>query len=242
MLEIEDLHVHYGSIPALRGISLFIPRGEVVALLGSNGAGKSTTLKTISGLLKPKQGTMRLNGERIDGLPPYAVVQKGVSHVPEGRRIFNRMTVRENLEMGAYTRRDGEIARDMERVFELFPRLAERCNQVAGTLSGGEQQMLAIGRALMSNPSLLLMDEPSLGLAPRLVEMIFRVIEEIRSRGTTIFLVEQNALMALSVARMAYVLETGQIVGSGEAAVLLRDPKVRQAYLGEPPESAENPG
>jgi len=241
MLEVEDLHVHYGSIPALRGVSLIIPRGEVVALLGSNGAGKSTTLKTISGLLKPKQGIIRLNGERIDGLPPNTVVQKGVSHVPEGRRIFNRMTVRENLEMGAYTRRDGEIIRDMERVFELFPRLAERRSQIAGTLSGGEQQMLAIGRALMSNPALLLMDEPSLGLAPRMVEMIFAVIEEIRSRGTTIFLVEQNALMALSVARMAYVLETGQIVGAGESAELLRDPKVRQAYLGELPESVEKP-
>jgi branched-chain amino acid transport system ATP-binding protein len=233
VLEIEDLHVSYGEIPALKGVALQVRRGEIVTLLGNNGAGKSTTLKTISGLLIPRQGRVVLEGQPLVGIPPHDVVLRGIAHVPEGRRIFNRLTVRENLTMGAYLRRDDRIAADMDRVYKLFPVLKERISQVAGTLSGGEQQMLAIGRALMANPRLLLLDEPSMGLSPVLVERIFGTIVDINQQGTTILLVEQNAAMALAIAQRGYVLETGRIVLSGSAEGLSANPEVRRAYLGE---------
>jgi branched-chain amino acid transport system ATP-binding protein len=233
MLHLEALEVYYGEIRALRGIALDVDAGEIVALLGNNGAGKSTTLKTVSGLLRPRRGTISLEGEPLAGIPPHDIVHKGIAHVPEGRRIFNRLSVRENLMMGAYLRNDGRIDADLERVFSLFPRLQERVTQVAGTLSGGEQQMLAIGRALMANPRLLLLDEPSMGLAPVLVEQIFATITDINRQGTTILLVEQNAAMALSIAHRGYVLETGTIVLAGSAAELADNADVRRAYLGE---------
>jgi branched-chain amino acid transport system ATP-binding protein len=233
LLRLEDVHVAYGEIPALKGISMEVRAGEIVTLLGNNGAGKTTTLRTISGLLVPTRGTLTLEGEPLGGVPAHDVVLRGIAHVPEGRRIFNRLTVHENLVMGAYTRKDDGIAGDLDRVFTLFPRLLERVTQVAGTLSGGEQQMLAIGRALMARPRLLLLDEPSMGLAPVLVEQIFDTVRDINKLGTTILLVEQNAAMALSVAQRGYVIETGAIVLSGTAAELADNPEVRRAYLGE---------
>jgi branched-chain amino acid transport system ATP-binding protein len=233
VLEVADLHVYYGEIHALKGASLSVGAGEIVALLGPNGAGKTTTLKTISGLLAPRSGAVTLEGRSLAGVPPHAIVQRGLAHVPEGRKIFNRLTVADNLEMGAYVRRDGEIQQDMERVFALFPRLLERRGQVAGTLSGGEQQMLAIGRALMARPRLLLLDEPSMGLAPVLVEQIFETIRDINRQGTPILLVEQNAAMALTIAQRGYVLETGRVVLAGSAPELAENEEVRRAYLGE---------
>jgi branched-chain amino acid transport system ATP-binding protein len=233
MLEVRDLHVYYGEIHALKGISFDVTEGEIVTLLGNNGAGKSTTLKTLSGLLSPRRGEVLLDGGSLVSAPPHGVVQRGITHVPEGRRIFNRLSVRENLEMGAYTRTDRDIAGDMENVFAIFPRLKERRTQVAGTLSGGEQQMLAIGRALMAKPRLLLLDEPSMGLAPVLVEQIFETVVTINRRGVTVLLVEQNAAMALSIARRGYVLETGRIALQGSAVELAGNPEVRRAYLGE---------
>lgn len=233
-LQVENVNTYYGNIHALKGISLNVNDGEVVTLIGSNGAGKSTTLKTISGILKPRTGHVIFDGRRIDELPPDEVVAIGVAQSPEGRRIFSRMTVIENLEMGAYARRDrGNLARDMERVFELFPRLKERRSQKGGTMSGGEQQMLAIGRALMSGPKVLLLDEPSMGLSPILVETIFQVIRDINKQGTTILLVEQNALMALQVANRGYVLQTGTIVMEDQSENLMKSELVRKAYLGE---------
>ena len=233
MLRVESLDVAYGEIQALRGVALQVGRGEIVTILGNNGAGKTTTLKTISGLLRPVAGTITLEDESLVGVPAHAIVARGVAHVPEGRRIFNRLTVRENLTMGAYLRSDAGITADLDRVFALFPRLAERITQVAGTLSGGEQQMLAIGRALMANPRLLLLDEPSMGLAPVLVEQIFDTISDINRQGMTILLVEQNAAMALSIAHRGYVLETGSIALEGTAAQLADNADVRRAYLGE---------
>ncbi|PYM91244.1 MAG: ABC transporter ATP-binding protein [Candidatus Rokuibacteriota bacterium] len=233
MLRVQSIDVAYGEIRALKGVGLEVGRGEIVTLLGNNGAGKTTTLKTISGLLHPTQGSITLEDESLVGVPPHAIVARGVAHVPEGRRIFNRLTVRENLVMGAYLRSDGGITGDLDRVFALFPRLAERIAQVAGTLSGGEQQMLAIGRALMASPRLLLLDEPSMGLAPVLVEQIFDTITDINRQGMTILLVEQNAAMALSIAHRGYVLETGSIVLAGTAAELADNSDVRRAYLGE---------
>lgn len=233
MLVLQDINVYYGAIHALKGISLEVNKGEIVTLIGSNGAGKSTSLKTISGLLRPKQGKLSFNGTDITTVPPQEIVAKGISQVPEGRRVFANMTVTENLELGAYLRKDkAEIKKDMQYVYELFPRLNERRNQLSGTLSGGEQQMLAMGRALMSRPKLLLLDEPSMGLAPILVKQIFTIIEEINKTGTTILLVEQNAHMALSIAHRAYVLETGRIVLSGAANELAESEEVRKAYLG----------
>ena len=233
MLKVEALDVSYGEIRALKGVGLEVGQGEIVTILGNNGAGKTTTLKTISGLLHPTRGTITLENQSLVDVPPHAIVAKGVAHVPEGRRIFNRLTVRENLTMGAYLRSDSRVAGDLERVFGLFPRLAERITQVAGTLSGGEQQMLAIGRALMANPRLLLLDEPSMGLAPVLVEQIFDTIIDINRQGMTILLVEQNASMALSIAHRGYVLETGSIALTGTAAELSDNADVRRAYLGE---------
>jgi branched-chain amino acid transport system ATP-binding protein len=233
LLSVEDVHTYYGNIHALRGVSLTVDQGEIVTLIGSNGAGKSTLLRTISGLIRPRQGVVRLQEQRLDALDPHQIVALGVCQSPEGRRIFPRMSVLENLEMGAFSRRDTGIAGDMDRVFTLFPRLKERTTQIAGTLSGGEQQMLAMGRALMSRPKLLLLDEPSMGLAPILVETIFGVVREINQQGTTILLVEQNALMALSVASRGYVLQTGQIVLQDTAAALQQNETVRKAYLGE---------
>ena len=233
MLEIEDLHVYYGEIHALKGVSLRVAQGEIVALLGNNGAGKTTTLKTISGLLKPRQGRVLLEGRPIHQLPPHEIVARGVAQSPEGRKIFNRLTVTENLEMGAYLRSDSAVREDVDRVFELFPRLRERRLQVAGTLSGGEQQMLAMGRALMARPRILLLDEPSMGLAPILVEQIFETVSDINRQGTTILLVEQNASIALSVAHRGYVLETGNIALTGAAVELSEHPDVQRAYLGE---------
>ena len=233
MLSVEDLHVYYGEIHALKGVSLSVGEGEIVALLGPNGAGKTTTVKTISGLLVPRRGRVTLEDAPLTGHPPHEIVYKGVAHVPEGRKIFNRLTVAENLEMGAYSRADGGISEDLERVFNLFPRLKERLTQVAGTLSGGEQQMLAIGRAMMARPRVLLLDEPSMGLAPVVVEQIFETIVDINRRGTTILLVEQNAAMALGIARRGYVLETGVIALTGTAAELANNADVRRAYLGE---------
>ena len=233
MLRVESLDVAYGEIQALRAVALQVGRGEIVTILGNNGAGKTTTLKTISGLLRPTAGTITLEDAPLVGVPAHAIVARGVAHVPEGRRIFNRLTVRENLTMGAYLRSDAGIAADLDRVFALFPRLAERVTQVAGTLSGGEQQMLAIGRALMANPRVLLLDEPSMGLAPVLVEQIFDKISDINRQGMTILLVEQNAAMALSIAHRGYVLETGSIALEGTAAQLSDNADVRRAYLGE---------
>jgi len=233
MLEVENLHVYYGEIHALKGISVRVAEGEIVALLGNNGAGKTTTLKTISGLLRPRRGRVLLEGRPLHELAPHEIVARGVAQSPEGRKIFNRLTVTENLEMGAYLRTDGAIREDMDRVFDLFPRLRERRLQVSGTLSGGEQQMLAMGRALMARPRILLLDEPSMGLAPILVEQIFDTVSDINRQGTTILLVEQNAAIALSVAHRAYVLETGTIALSGAAAALAEHPDVQRAYLGE---------
>jgi branched-chain amino acid transport system ATP-binding protein len=234
LLEVNDIHTYYGAIHALKGISAHVDEGEIVTLIGANGAGKSTLLNTISGILRPRQGTIVLEGEPIHELPPHDIVARGVSQAPEGRRVFGRLNVTENLEMGAFARKDKEgIRREMERVFVLFPRLKERARQVAGTLSGGEQQMLAIGRSLMANPRLILLDEPSMGLAPILVEAIFDTIREINAQGTTVLLVEQNALMALSVAKRGYVLETGDIVLHDSADALRENEMVRKAYLGE---------
>jgi branched-chain amino acid transport system ATP-binding protein len=233
MLRLDGLDVYYGEIHALRGVALEVREREIVALLGNNGAGKSTTLKTVSGLLRPRRGTVSFEEASLTGVPPHDIVARGIAHVPEGRRIFNRLSVRENLAMGAYLRNDHRVTGDIDRVFDLFPRLKERIAQVAGTLSGGEQQMLAIGRALMANPRLLLLDEPSMGLAPVLVEQIFSTIDSINRQGTTILLVEQNAAMALSIAHRGYVLETGTIVLSGSAAELAGNADVRRAYLGE---------
>jgi len=233
MLTVENVHTYYGNIHALKGINLTIEKGEIVTLIGGNGAGKTTTLRTIAGLLKPREGSVTLNDEDLIKYKAHEVVYKGVSMVPEGRGVFARMSVHENLEMGAFIKSDRQaIARNVERVFELFPRLKERRTQLAGTLSGGEQQMLATGRALMADPSLLLMDEPSMGLAPVLVELIFDTIQQINKEGTTILLVEQNALMALSIAHRGYVLQTGEIVTSDTAANLKEDPMVQKAYLG----------
>ena len=234
LLEVQDMHSYYGSIHALRGVSLTVEEGEVVTLIGSNGAGKTTTLRSINGVLPARQGKVVFDGEEIQGVPAHDMIKKGIAQSPEGRKIFPRMTVRENLEMGAYHRNDRDgIRTDMDRVFELFPRLQERIKQEAGTMSGGEQQMLAIGRALMSSPKLLLLDEPSMGLAPVLVERIFDIIKEINAQGTTILLVEQNANVALEIATRGYVLESGNIVNAAPAEKLRQDPKVREAYLGE---------
>jgi branched-chain amino acid transport system ATP-binding protein len=233
MLKVTNVHTYYGNIHALKGISIDIEKGEIVTLIGGNGAGKTTTLRTISGLLIPREGSITLNGEDLLKYQAHEVVYKGVSMVPEGRGIFARLSVTENLEMGAYSRNSKkELIEDMERVFSLFPRLKERRSQVAGTLSGGEQQMLATGRALMARPTLLLMDEPSMGLAPVLVELIFDTIQRINQEGTTILLVEQNALMALSIAHRGYVLQTGEIVISDTAENLKSNPTVQKAYLG----------
>lgn len=233
LLEVHNLNVYYGAIHALQGISFHVEEGEIVTLIGANGAGKSTTLRTISGLLRTRTGYIRYKGRDITNTPAQEIVKMGISHVPEGRKIFAPLTVRENLLMGAYTRNDpNEIQRTMERVFASFPRLKERINQLGGTLSGGEQQMLAMGRGLMSHPTLLLLDEPSMGLSPILVEEIFRIIQEINQQGTSILLVEQNAHMALSIAHRAYVLETGRIVLSGTAKEVAENPMVKAAYLG----------
>ncbi len=233
LLKINDINVYYGAIHAIKGISLEVNEGEIVTLIGANGAGKSTTLRTISGLLKPKTGTIEFEGKNIAGIPAQNIVKDGISQVPEGRRVFAEMTVMENLELGAFIRKDKDgIAKDLKMVFERFPRLEERKNQDAGTLSGGEQQMLAMGRALMSRPRLLLLDEPSMGLAPLLIREIFSIIEDINKTGTTILLVEQNANMALSIANRAYVLETGRITLSGDAKELAASEDVRKAYLG----------
>jgi branched-chain amino acid transport system ATP-binding protein len=232
-LEVRDINTYYGNIHALQGVSIAVRDGEIVTLIGANGAGKSTTLRTISGILQPRQGQITLDGQQINGLPPHRIVELGVCQVPEGRRIFPRMTVLENLEMGAFARKDrGRLGADLDRVFELFPRLKERVGQKGGTLSGGEQQMLAIGRALMSRPKILLLDEPSMGLAPILVETIFRTVQEINQQGVTVLLVEQNALMALQVANRGYVLETGAIVLDDTAANLRENETVQKAYLG----------
>ncbi len=234
LLEVENIHSYYGHIHALRGVSLTVEEGEIVTLIGSNGAGKTTTLRSIHGILPPREGRIVFRGEEIQGVPAHSMIEKGISQSPEGRKIFHRMTVLENLEMGAYHRKDRtETEDDMTRVFDLFPRLKERVKQEAGTMSGGEQQMLAIGRSLMGRPTLLLLDEPSMGLAPVLVERIFQVIEGINKQGTTILLVEQNANVALEIATRGYVLETGTIVNAAPAEKLREDPKVREAYLGE---------
>lgn len=233
MLKVDDINVYYGNIQALKGVSLEINEGEIVTLIGANGAGKSTLLKAISGLLKPKQGDIVYLGQSIAGKAAQAIVKQGISHVPEGRRVFANMTVEENLELGAFLRNDKDgIRQDFEKVYELFPRLLERRKQLSGTLSGGEQQMLAMGRALMARPKLLLLDEPSMGLAPLLVKTIFKIIEEINQAGTTILLVEQNANMALSIASRAYVIETGRVVLSGTAEELNASDQVKMAYLG----------
>jgi branched-chain amino acid transport system ATP-binding protein len=232
LLEVEDIHTFYGNIEALKGISLEVQEGEIVTLIGSNGAGKSTTLRSISGLTPPRAGSIRFEGEEIGETPPQEIVRLGISQSPEGRHIFPRMTVRENLDLGAYLRRDNGVLADMERVYELFPRLQERETQTAGTLSGGEQQMLAIGRALMASPRLLLLDEPGMGLAPILVERIYETIREINRQGTTILLVEQNANFALEVSKRGYVLETGTVALSDRSDALRRNPEVQRAYLG----------
>ncbi len=233
MLTINDINVFYGAIHAIKGVSLEVNEGEIVTLIGANGAGKSTILRTISGLLKPKTGSIQFEGQEIAGMPAHEIVKTGISQVPEGRRIFAEMSVLENLELGAFTRKDKDgIKADMELVFERFPRLKERIGQLADTLSGGEQQMLAMGRALMSRPRLLLLDEPSMGLAPLLIKEIFAIIQDINKTGTTVLLVEQNANMALSIAHRAYVLETGRITLSGDAKELAASDEVRKAYLG----------
>ncbi len=232
LLKVDNIHVFYGAIHAIKGISFEVEEGEIVTLIGANGAGKSTTLNTIAGLLKPREGRITFDGKNITGMPASKMVYNGMALCPEGRRIFQQMTVRENLEMGGYSRPKIEIADSMEDVFNRFPRLREREKQIAGTLSGGEQQMLAMGRALMSKPKLLMLDEPSMGLAPILVEQIFDIIRELHDAGTTILLVEQNAQMALSIADRAYVLGTGQVTMSGPAADVLADDRVRAAYLG----------
>ena len=233
MLGLTDVHSYYGHIHALQGVDLEVHAGEIVTLLGTNGAGKTTTLKTISGLLHPRLGSVKLEGRDVSHVASHKLVQMGVGHAPEGRRIFSRLTVLENLQMGGYTRTSAEVRQDTAHVFELFPRLEERASQRGGTLSGGEQQMLAIGRALMTRPRVLLLDEPSLGLSPILVQQIFRIIQEINSRGMTILLVEQNALQALAIAHRGYVLQTGRVVLSGTSAELSRNEMVRRAYLGE---------
>lgn len=234
MLSLADIHAYYGPIQALKGVSLEVAEKEIVTLIGANGAGKSTTLKTISGLLRPKKGSIRLAGEDLTSYPPHKIAARGVVQVPEGRRIFGRLTVMENLEMGAFAYRHRELFKaNLQRVFQLFPRLAERKKQIAGTLSGGEQQMLATARALMTNPRILLMDEPSMGLAPVLVESIFATIQELNRQGVTILLVEQNARLALKVANRGYVLQTGMVVLSDLAENLQKNEMVRQAYLGE---------
>jgi branched-chain amino acid transport system ATP-binding protein len=232
LLEVEDIHTSYGSIEALKGISLTVEEGEVVTLIGSNGAGKSTTLRSISGLTPPRTGSIKFRGEEISTLPAQEIVRLGISQSPEGRHCFQRMTVRENLELGAYLRRDANVSSDMERVLDLFPRLREREKQKAGTMSGGEQQMLAMGRALMADPQLLLLDEPSMGLAPILVERIYETVREINNQGTTILLVEQNANYALEVSSRGYVLETGKVVLADKSASLRDNPEVQNAYLG----------
>ncbi|HXV84974.1 MAG TPA: ABC transporter ATP-binding protein [Candidatus Binatia bacterium] len=232
MLRVEDVHVYYGAIHALKGVSFSIGKGELVTLLGANGAGKTTTLKTLSGLLQPQSGRIELEGSSLNGADPHVIVQRGVAHAPEGRKIFPRFTVLENLQIGGYTHPKTSLGSDIERVFELFPRLKERRKQVAGTLSGGEQQMLAIGRALMVRPKLLLLDEPSMGLAPKIVEQILETIQSINQSGVTVLLVEQNAAMALAISHRGYVLETGTVVLHGNAGDLAGNDFVRQAYLG----------
>ena len=232
LLKVNDIHVYYGAIHAIKGISLEVNEGEIVTLIGANGAGKSTTLNMIAGLLKPRQGTIAFAGMPVDGVAANKMVYKGLSLCPEGRRIFQQMTVKENLEMGAFSRPNEEVEQSIERVYGFFPRLLEREKQIAGTLSGGEQQMLAMGRALMSKPRLMMLDEPSMGLAPILVEQIFEIIRDMNKAGTTILLVEQNAQMALSVANRAYVMETGRITMEGDANDLMNDDNVRKAYLG----------
>ena len=232
MLELKDVHTFYGNIEALKGISLTVEEGEIVTLIGSNGAGKSTTLRSISGLTPPREGSITFEGNEIGETPPQQIVALGISQSPEGRKCFQRMTVRENLELGAYLRRDSKVDEDLRRVFELFPRLEERERQKAGTMSGGEQQMLAIGRALMASPRLLLLDEPSMGIAPILVERIYETIAEINKQGTTILLVEQNANFALGVSNRGYVLETGHVALTDEASSLRENPEVQKAYLG----------
>ena len=234
MLEIKDLNVYYGVIQALKGISFEVNEGEVIALIGANGAGKTTTLHTLTGLISAKSGSIVLDGKDITKTPAHKIVKMGIAHVPEGRRIFQNLTVLDNIRLGAFTRKDKDgIAADVEKVYKLFPRLEERTTQIAGTLSGGEQQMLAMGRALMSKPRIVVMDEPSMGLSPILVSEIFDIIENIREQGTTVLLVEQNAKKALSIADRAYVLETGKIVLSGKASDLINDESVKKAYLGE---------
>jgi branched-chain amino acid transport system ATP-binding protein len=233
LLDVKDIHVFYGNIEAVKGMSFHVDRGEIVCLIGANGAGKTTTLRTVSGLLRPREGAIFYDDQRIDMVPAHEIVALGVAQSPEGRRIFPRMSVRENLDMGAFTRKDAAQREDLERILELFPILKERARQAAGTLSGGEQQMLAIGRALMTKPKLLLLDEPSMGLAPIVVERIFQTIREISQQGVTILLVEQNAAQALSLANRGYVIETGKIVLEDEARALLANERVRKAYLGE---------
>ena len=232
ILKVSDINVYYGAIHAIKGVSFEVNPGEVVPLIGANGAGKSTTLQTVSGLLHSRTGSIEFLGENLMGVPAHKVVAKGLAQVPEGRRVFLQMTVEENLEMGAYTRSGGDIDADLEKVYAYFPRLMERRRQIAGTLSGGEQQMLAMGRALMSRPKLLMLDEPSMGLAPILVEQIFKIIQTLHEAGTTILLVEQNAQAALSIADRGYVLETGKIVTSGTGTELLASPEIKKAYLG----------
>ena len=233
VLQLENVHTYYGNIHALKGVTMDVAPGEIVTLIGSNGAGKSTTLRTISGIERAREGTVRVNGRDTTKVPAHEIVALGVGHAPEGRRVFSRMTVAENLDLGAFRRSGPGVATDLARVYDLFPRLKERRTQKAGTLSGGEQQMLAIGRALMTQPSILLLDEPSMGLSPILTEQIFRIIGEINEQGTTVLLVEQNALMALNVAQRGYVLQTGKIILSDTAANLAANEQVRQAYLGE---------
>lgn len=232
ILKVDDINVYYGSIHAIKGISFEVEEGEVVTLIGANGAGKSTTLNTISGLLRSKTGSIEFMGQSLAKVPSHKIVERGLALVPEGRRIFLQMTVQENLEMGAFTQKGGETQQDLEKIYALFPRLKERLKQMAGTLSGGEQQMLAMGRALMSHPKLLMLDEPSMGLAPILVEQIFEIIQNLHKAGTTILLVEQNAQMALSVAHRGYVMETGKIVATGSGAELIESPEIKRAYLG----------
>ena len=234
MLEVKDLEVYYGMIQAIKGISFEVNQGEVIALIGANGAGKTTTLHTITGLLSPKKGSVLFEGQDITKVPAHKIVSMGMAHVPEGRRVFSQLSVYENLKLGAYTRKDrSNIDKELQSIYERFPRLAERKNQLAGTLSGGEQQMLAMGRALMSKPSIVLMDEPSMGLSPILVDEIFDIIESISKSGTTVLLVEQNAKKALSIADRAYVLETGKVVLEGDAKDLLENDSIKKAYLGE---------